>query len=388
MHILSPLSRLFKRIYSAILRIVVPVKKSRVFCIAQGGQQYSCNPKYIAEYLMEFHPKEFEIVFSFINPEVINFVDSRIRKVRKNSFKEIFFINTAEFLISNYRLNDMGWGWHKRKEQKYIMTWHGSMALKRVEFDAKESLPKTYLKSAERDSQNIDLMLSDSVWCSDFTRRAFHYKGEILERGLPRNDIFFSDEKMLKGRKRVLDYYKIQEDFTLILYAPTFRDDNSIDNYILEWDDIRISFERKIKSRCIVLVRIHPGIKDKVNFSIGNKWEVIDATEYPDMQELMCATDILITDYSSTMFEVAISRKPCFLYVCDVNTYSRGTYFSFNELPFPFAYDAPSFLKCIADFDVHSYRKAVNEMFSNTFHYVQDGHASEYLAAWMKRHSI
>lgn len=386
---LKHIFRFFKRFTSSLIRFFIPIKKGRVLCEAQGGQQYSCNPKYIAEYLLEYYPEDFEIVFTFVNPDAFENIDSRIRKVRKATFKEFFYINTAEYIISNYRLNDYGWGWRKRKGQKYIMTWHGSMPLKCVEFDAAEHLPTGYLKGAEQDSQNIDLMLSDSAWCTRFYKNAFHYNGEILERGLPRNDIFFIKEKLVNIRKKVFNYFGIKDNILLVLYAPTFRNDLGINNYILDWDEIHRSFERKYKSKCIVFVRIHPGIKHQVNLSgIVNNKNVIDVTNYPDMQELICATDILITDYSSTMFEAAIIEKPCFLFVKDVKSYNRGMYFSLEELPFPYAFDKDTFIDLIDSFNLEKYKKDVKHMFSETFHYLQDGKASKYLASWMKTHSI
>lgn len=381
--------RFFKRFASAIIQMFVPVKKGRVFCEAQGGLQYSCNPKYIAEYLLEYHSDKYEIIFSFVDPDKFKDINVLIKKVRKSSLKELFSINTAEYIISNYRLNDCGWGWRKRKGQKYIMTWHGSMALKRVEFDASEQLPTNYLKNAEKDSQNIDLMLSDSAWCTNFTRKAFHYDGDILEQGLPRNDVFFSKEKLKRLKKKVFDYYGIKEEFMLILYAPTFRDDHGLNQYILDWNEIHRSFVKKFKSECVVLVRIHPGIKDKINASVlAKNNNIIDATNYKDMQELICASDIFITDYSSTMFEAAIIEKPCFLYVKDAKTYNRGMYFNFDQLPFPYACDIQSFISIIDSFDLEKYKKSVKYMFSETFHYVQDGNASKSLVEWMEAHSI
>lgn len=389
MNLLRQLLHCFKRFTSVLIWLFVPLKKGRVLCEAQGGLQYSCNPKYIAEYLLEYYSEDYEIIFTFVHPDEFKTVDSRIKKIRKASFKEFFYINTAEFIISNYRLNDYGWGWRKRKGQKYIMTWHGSMALKRVEFDAAEHLPASYLKKAEQDSQNIDLMLSDSIWCTKFAQKAFHYYGEILERGLPRNDVFFFREKMSIIRKKVFNYYGIKENKMLVLYAPTFRDDHSMEHYILDWDEIHQSFERRFKSQCVLLVRIHPGIKHMVNtLGFVNNKNVIDVTDYQDMQELICATDILVTDYSSTMFEAAITMKPCFLFVQDAKTYSRGVYFSFEELPFPYAYDKHTFIQIIESFNLEKYKKDVEYMFSETFHYVQDGNASKCLVSWMKAHSI
>lgn len=387
--LLRKLKQILLVLLNSIIKIAVPVKKGRVYCVAHGGSKYSCNPKYISEYILEFFPDRFELIWPISNDACIENVDRRVKFVKSTSWLTIYYINTSEFIIANYRFSPHWTQWKKRNNQKYIMTWHGSMALKRIEFDARTSMVPGYLENALLDSRIIDLMLSDSQWCTEFTRRAFLYQGDILEKGLPRNDIFFDNRKMSGAIKKVLNYYKIKENSKIILYAPTFRDDCGFDQYILEWSEIQKAFEERFGSECVIMIRLHPAILSRVDSSrLVHKNKTIDVSSYNDMQELICAADVLITDYSSTMFEAAILRKPCFLYVPDVEYYNRGFYFQISELPFPYSINMQCLLENIRSFDNNTYVNSVDLMFKYVFKYYQEGTATENLVQWMLDHSV
>lgn len=371
---------------SALIKLFVPVKKGRVICDAFGGLQYSCNPKYITEAILENYLNDFQIIWSFRTPYNINGLNEKIIKVKKWSLKEFYYIATSEFLISNIRLNDFGWGWKKRKGQKYIMTWHGSMALKRVEFDAKEQLPSSYITKAVIDSKNIDLMLSDSEWCNSFMRSAFKYDGEILDKGLPRNDIFLQPEKIDRITGKVRDYYGIKDGEKILLYAPTFRVDKSINNYIFHWEKVHKAVEKCFESKFKIMIRLHPNMMGIVDpapmMTLGN---CVDVTAYPDMQELLCAADVLITDYSSSMFEFAIKKSPCFLYAPDADSYDRGFYFRLEDLPFPVSKSTNELVEQILSFDENKYAEGLQHLFDDVFHYTQASDSATIVADWMKK---
>lgn len=379
----------FKRCVSDIIKLLFPIKEGCVLCEAYGGLQYSCNPRAIAEYLIDYCGGDYEVVFSFANPEDYNKIDGRIKRIKKNSLEAFLYINTAEFIISNIRLNDYGWGWRKRKGQKYIMTWHGSMGIKPIEFDVKECLSPSYMKKAEEDSKNIDLMLSDSIWFNELCRRAFHYYGYILESGMPRNDIFFNPEAVETMRAKVRHFYKIADDKKLLLYAPTFRKNKATDTYISRWDNILCALKDYYNEGFIVMIRLHPNMMKIVDASmLLTHKDMIDATAYPDMQELLCAADILMTDYSSSMIDFSLMGKPCFLYVPDEETYDRGFYFSISSLPFPIARNIKTLSEQIRNFDTDAYKTDVHKMLKEKFGHFQNGPSCPEVADWMSEHSV
>ena len=385
MAVLRSIRHLTAQATSALIKLFVPVRKGRVLCDAFGGLQYSCNPKYITEALLREYPNDFQIIWSFFNPDSITGLNEKIIKVKKWSLKEFYYIATSEFLISNIRFNDFGWGWRKRKDQKYIMTWHGSMALKRVEFDAKEQLPASYITKAVDDSKNIDLMLSDSEWCNDFMRRAFKYDGEILDKGLPRNDVFLQPTKIARIADKVRGYYGIKKDEKILLYAPTFRVDKSINNYIFQWEKVLKEVEKCFESKFKIMIRLHPNMMGIVDpapmMTLSN---CVDVTAYPDMQELLCAADVLITDYSSSMFEFAIKKSPCFLYAPDADSYDRGFYFRLEDLPFPVSKSTNELTEQILSFNENKYADGLHHLFDDVFRYSQSPDSAIIVADWMK----
>lgn len=389
MWMLREIKHLFIRFITYIIRLFFPIKKGRVFCESYGGLKYSCNPKYISEEILRTHTDYFQVIWSFSNNQTGKSVVGRIRKVKRASLKELFYINTSEFFISNIRLNDFGWGWKKRSGQKYIMTWHGSMALKRVEFDASAHLSESYMRKAEKDSQNIDLMLSDSKWCTSFNKTAFHYDGEILEKGLPRNDVFLQPDSIKRTADKVRTFYQIADNVKILLYAPTFRVDKSIDNYIFQWDSIVSALKEKCNSEFIVMIRLHPNMMNIVDTApMMTAPYCVDATRYEDMQELLCAADVLITDYSSSMFEVAMKQTPCFLYVPDRETYDRGFYFKLEDLPFPITSDINSLAQQIHFFDENKYLEDLKYFYTNTLGTFQKSDSSAEVVKWMLERSL
>ena len=111
-------------------------------------------------------------------------------------------------------------------------------------------------------------------------------------------------------------------------------------------------------------------------------------TLYHDMQELLCISDMLITDYSSSMFDFAMLHRPCLLYATDVDQYDRGYYFDFAEMPFPLARNMQELESIVAEFDNELYEQRLDSFFEERVGFVEDGHAAEALAGWMRSKMI
>ena len=119
---------------------------------------------------------------------------------------------------------------------------------------------------------------------------------------------------------------------------------------------------------------------------------VKNATGYADMQELLAASDVLVTDYSSSMFDFVNTKRPCFLYVPDLANYKaeRDNYFELEELPFPFALSNGEMIKIIRNFDKEKYEDQIQALFDRV-ELKESGRASEktaeYILDWMKSNS-
>lgn len=384
---LNRIGKSFGNIFSLIIRCFTRVHKGRMMCWAYTFKQYSCNPRYLTEYLLENNP-EFEIFWVFKGNVDTSGVDKRIKCVRYKSLRYFLLVNTAEFFITNARTDPYRIYWHKRKGQKYVMLWHGGVALKRIEKDAESQLSYSYLKKAKIDSKVCDLMVSGCRFQTSLLKEKFWYDGEILEKGIPRNDVFFDKDRHPEMRERICRKYGISPDSRIVLYAPTFRRDKSIEPYRINWSRV-VPELRKIygTEKVSVLLRLHPNLIGKADASsLINDESVIDVTRYHDMQELLCVSDLLITDYSSSMFDITMLKKPCMLYATDIEKYNRGYYFDFAELPFPLARNEEELIGNIRTFDSAAYDECGESFFEKHIGLCEDGNASKAIAGWLTQH--
>jgi CDP-glycerol glycerophosphotransferase len=105
------------------------------------------------------------------------------------------------------------------------------------------------------------------------------------------------------------------------------------------------------------------------------------------MQGLLCITDLLITDYSSSMFDMAMLKRPCLLYATDVEKYDRGYYFRFDELPFPLARNQQELTRNLNNFDLKRYQSDIEKFNEKEIGFFEDGTASKAVAEWITRHT-
>lgn len=291
----------------------IPVKKGRVLLSSYLGESYSCNPKYISEYLQKTYLGKFEIVWAF--KDVNNFKDvpaSRIIKYK--SIGWFYYTITANIIIGN---NAAMWI-PRRKGQLIIDTWHGGGCYKKVAADNSESseLEKYRTKISGKE---VNLYLSSSKYFSDnVVRKSFMYDGKILSSGMPRNDVLFVKDRdfINKIRTEIAAEYNFSSDDIIVLFAPTWRK-GRLRSEQLDIAMVKRAVSSKVGKKVVVLGRGHhteSGILEK---------SVIDVSEFPDMQKLLIASDILITDYSSSMWDYSFTEKPCFLFTPDLEIYEK-----------------------------------------------------------------
>ncbi|MCP3029192.1 CDP-glycerol glycerophosphotransferase family protein [Halobacillus sp. A5] len=354
-----------------------PIKKNKVFLFSYYGSQYGCNPKYITEYMLQHNNSKFDVVWAFNDPEAYN-LDPRIRKVKVMSIKYFYELCTSKIIITNFRTTDL---FVKRKKQYYIQTWHSSMRLKQIEKDAEETLPEHYVKMAKRDSKQCDLLLSGCENSTDIFRRAYWYNGEIFKHGTPRNDLLFGGRS---GSDLVKQNLNLSDNTKVLFYAPTFRRKNDTSVYDLDYQQLRQSLTQRFGGEWTILVKFHPHLLSLKGERMGEG--VINVTDYSDIQELLFISDALITDYSSLMFDYAITKRPCFLYVPDLEEYmrkDRKLYFNVVELPFVKAASNHELAKRIEKFNEKHYQEELI-LFLDEIGSYEQGQASEQVVKQME----
>ena len=231
-------------------------------------------------------------------------------------------------------------------------------------------------------------IISNSKFYTDIIRSAFYYTGEILEKGIPRNDIYFDKNKYVQVKKRIMNEMAISPDSYIVLYAPTFRNDGLSSHFKINWAPILSSINQRTGRPAVVFLRLHPNSLGIVNLEelVSNK--VYNLCFYPDMQELLLISDLLITDYSSTMFEMGLQKKPCILYTPDLLSYDRDFYFDIKSLPYPLSETEKELEENIVSFDNESYLKQLEEFNNKHLKNYDFGEACKAFYEWMSNKSI
>lgn len=348
---------------------LVPINNRKVLFFPYNGTYY-CNLKYIYENFKE--KKDYEVVWVIRD----NFFDNEIKDTitcKPDSLKFWWHSLTSKCVVFNCGFKSYI---YKRETQKYIETWHGGGAYKKTSQVFKNT-ENIYLRQRRMDSINsIDYVISSSkAFTKVFKEDTDIQNAKFCPLGMPRNDIFFDDNWMELAKDNVRKYYKINSK-KIVLYAPTFRD-NCFNND-LDFQKLLSVLEGKYQSEFVLFLRCHPHLTKDIFEKYRGRSNIIDVSEYTDMQELLCASDILITDYSSCMWDFSLMFRPCFIYANDVADYKeeRNFHTPMSEWPFPIATNNEELEKNIMDFDEISYKQAVENHHKALGSY-EDGHASE-----------
>ena len=358
-------SELIDRLYTEIWKH--PVEKNKIVFVNGSGWGFGGNPKYVALDLMRTE-KTLELVWAAEDPDTK--LPDGIRIVKYGSYEYYQELGTARVWIDNQHKNLFT---RKRSGQVYMQTWHGGGPLKKIEFDAK-GLPGSYLELCEMNSKMEDIMVSPTAFNSMLYRRAFHYTGEIMECGYPRNDIFWKPDIY---RNKIKEHCGIRAEEGIVLYAPTFRETNSRNEALLDLEAVKDALEYRFGKRYHVFVRCHPSDKESAEKYAGCKgW--MNMTDYEDPQELLAAADILITDYSSIMWDFSLQKKPVFLFHPDLKSYEkeRGYYLSFEMMPYIEAFSNADLNEKIAEFDEKKYEEEMDK-FLKEYGSFDKGNAAE-----------
>lgn len=355
--------------FITICRFLMVNKKKVVFSNF-NGQGYGDNPKYIANEIIRQN-LPYDLVW-LVN-DLSDPMPKCIRKVLFNSRRARYELSTAKIIINNVK---NGLPYHKKNCQYYIQTWHGGFPLKYIEGEIKEDRLSPYLAKSKDNSSITNLLLASCQLDYEVMSNSFFYNGEIFKFGIPRNDLLFNDKIEIK--KKVKNTMSISEKKKIILYAPTFRDDNGIEAYNIDSRKVIEEIEYKTGQEWVLIFRLHPNVKQFENeFSYSDK--IINGSSYPDPQELEVASDILITDYSSMIYDFAIMKKPIFLYATDIAKYKkeRGLRQVYFSLPFSLCLNNEQLIKAISKFDMKEYLDTLHSFVVNKLHSYDTGHASE-----------
>lgn len=363
-----------RNFYSKTMRNTSVEKGSILFFPFQG--EYTCNPKYISQEICKRKLPWRQVWVTLGSPsEAANTVPPEIKLVKFNTRDYYNELCHTQIWIDNAFNFPKGFT-DKKKEQTYIQTMHGSLGLKKIgpdDVDDDKRNARGFLCASL-----TDICISNSSFETMVYRTSFWEKNRIVELGHARNDIFFlTDSQAEKIKHKVYDCFGTEPDIRLALYAPTFRKDKEDVQYeAIDFSMLKKALEKRFGGNWVILNRAHHSSIRKSK--ISDLPYVLNANDYPDIQELMIAVDIGITDYSSWIFDYVLTYKPGILYTPDLETYDeqRGFYYPLEEVPFPICRTNCELADSILAFDEEKF-KSDTDAFLAARGCIDDGHASE-----------
>ena len=216
-----------------------------------------------------------------------------------------------------------------------IQTWHASGAFKKFGHSVRDATfgADAALTSRVRIHGNYDLCLVGSPSAVPHYAGAFGLPGErfVSKLGIPRTDLFFG-EAAAAAAADVRGRYDLPDDRRIVLYAPTFRGDRVTAARFS--DDLDLgALERALGEDHLLLLRLHPFVRGRPPIRDGLSDFVIDVSDHPDINALMLASDVLVTDYSSAIFEFALLDRPMAFFAPDLAQYEheRGFYVDYRS---------------------------------------------------------
>lgn len=361
-----------KKILSIILNYLFklfPIKNKIIF--ESGRGLIDGSPKAIYKYMKDTKQDKYKLIWLIERGTDISMIDQKDYAYYK-TIKAYYHLATAKYWIRSQSIGNII---KKRKGQVYIQLWHGNGALKKMGYDVTEKSQRIpmehvkewdyYIASDELDAQAIK------------TSTGFDKNIEILGMACVDDTLKINNNKLLK--KEILKKLGISDnEKKIILYAPTFRDFDLDKNKEI---DIPIKQLANLRDY-LILIRLHPLVRDKINKDIFKNSNFINACNYPDASDLLPISDILITDYSSLLYQYAPLYRPIVFYPYDYDEYKRlrgGFYLDYeNDLPGPICKRESELYDTLKNIDVvyKKYEKKLKK-FNDIYSKLSDGKASK-----------
>ena len=343
------------------------------------GRNCSGQPKYIYQYLQKHYPGKYKCIWVVDRRGVK--IPGKYKKCKRFGIRYFYYMNRSKYWVINMR---QPLSVPKRDDTIILSTWHGT-PLKRLVFDMDDvhSATPQYKNIVYRQTREWDYLLSDNPFSTEKFQSCFLFdKEKILEAGYPANDPLYAPDKEEYAAK-IKKKLGIPEDKKVILYAPTWRDDNFFEagQYGFDLDLDLARLQREFGDEYVVLLRLHYFVVEKMDLSKYGDF-TINGCDYDDITDLYLVSDILMTDYSSVFFDYANLERPILFFTYDIENYRdvlRGFYLDMEEdLPGPLLLTNDDVVDAIRNIDKISeqYKDRYQE-FYDRFCCIDDGNAAK-----------
>jgi len=362
------------------------VDEFQILYETNDGKRIADSPWAIFKYMISQPAyKNYKHIWVIEDESIILNLNEKLREhckfVIRNTRNYYDALITSKYLFNSHTFASF---FAKKTDQIYINTWHGT-ALKKLGYDISESISD--VRNVVRNLMMADYIISPNshmtnVFADSFKLRG-NYDGIILEGGYPRNDAVI-DDSLIKEVNHTLQTQNVLFDSNLktILFAPTYRGKlNNFDNYqLIELQNIVLELVKHFGRNYNIIVKVHPFIyKFAKNHQPIKPYLVPDCL---DTNELLSTVDVLITDFSSILFDFLPTDKPIILFVSDIEQYKldRGMYFEIKEIPIPQVKTISQLIKAVknnVEYNINL-RKGKYKKFKEKFTFYEDGFRTNY----------
>jgi CDP-glycerol glycerophosphotransferase len=333
----------------------IPLRRNRITIYSLKQHGYSCNLKYLTEYLTREKPGEFELMWIVKRQEDLQQLQQRgIPAAMVHAPEHFLWRHQSGIVITNDEFYPMC---RKRRGQLYVNTWHGGINYKKIGYEGLEFTNPVQKLIYRTNNPKPDCFVSGSHSFTRTAAKAFGFPENVfLECGLPRNDI------LLRGlEKTEMDLIRqtlgIGASKKIALYAPTFRGGGNGPEDRPDYRKLAECLGERFGGEWIILLRQHYFVASRE----GKPSEYVrDVSDFSDMQQLLLISDCLISDYSSCMWDYLLTGRPCFVFAKDLETYQnadRSFFIPPEEWPYPIATDEQMLHERIRTFDPDEYQK-------------------------------
>jgi len=329
--------------------ICLPIKRRQVIFESFNGKDINDNPAAIYRELVKEHPDYAHTAYFSVKPREFASLHAKypeINLVKRFTPRWVALMARAEFWVLNSRLPN--W-WHQNRRTTVIQTWHGT-PLKKLGADiAHVAIPGTSTADYHHEfitaAHRWTYLIAPNQYSQDIFKSAFGFKNQFLSIGYPRNDVLYttSQDEVLALKQRLLGAVT----GPVVTYAPTWRDDMAVRPGVYRFDlpfDLG-EFFNHVPAGTHLIIRPHYLVKDAID--IHGYEDRVTVLAETDIAQLYLISDLLITDYSSVMFDFANLKRPELFFAYDLAHYRdqlRGFYFDYErEIPGPLVTTAAAF---------------------------------------------
>ncbi|MCM1251498.1 MAG: CDP-glycerol glycerophosphotransferase family protein [Clostridium sp.] len=356
--------------------LCLPINPRIMMFYAHDRRGICCNPKYIMYGLIREQNRKYRLYWVSDYPKTVP-ISKDYRVIKRRSFLYYYIFARTRIFITNDMLDEL---LIKKKGQIIINTWHGGGAFKKAGYDLpeaderKELLDKWYGRT--------DYMIASSEYLAHIFMKAFHLQeSRILKTGMPRCDIFFKDNSFYR---EIRERYRLDIKVKILLYAPTYR----YEKYeLLNSEEIEKALDAlkdKTGEDWVCLFRAHQF--DRQNNLRDSDKRILNCSDYIDVQELLCATDLLISDYSSLLWEFSLRHKPVISYAKSPRQYAdkeRPFYMPYEKWPYIKVKNIDELLQEITRLDDKKYISDMEE-FNRFLGTYEDGQSTQRVLAFLE----